>query len=530
MSDSMIYITVRGPFAVRSADGADLAPRAAKACGVLGLLALAPARSRGRRWLEERLWSNRAPDQASGSLRQALTEIRRALGPHAGALRTDRRMVSIDAEAVSEPQGELLEGIGVRDPGFRSWLSQARSGEDAPRSTGAGTFQVPRAVAQDERRPEERILTIRCLPAGGRSSAAMLGDVVAHQIGEGIAEQVRARRLGDSAAEAPADIEVRCDVMENDGVSLAFVRVTHLPTGEVLHTRRCRMDGPAAALMASDSMARTAHEAAEIVVGKLPHVLGAERPALRANALGQLALLRMFTYDAPAMDEADHLLHRAYDADPNGIYLAWRALLQMTRLLELGRPSSPEVTEEVVTHMRRAVEIARENPAVQSLVAYTRVMMMGDAANALPAAARAVEISPASPVALQSLASAEMLTGHADLAYDLSRRARSYADRSRFRHWWDSHHCVVCMATGRLEEAAAAGEAAAAAAPSLRPVHRHLLALYAQRGDLEDAERMRQALTRIEPGFSLDRMLGDPDYPVRTLRRTGLLEAARRLL
>ena len=157
--------------------------------------------------------------------------------------------------------------------------------------------------------------------------------------------------------------------------------------------------------------------------------------------------------------------------------------------------------------------------------------MMGDStANALPGAARAVEISPSSPVALQSLASAEMLTGRLAKAYDLSRRARSYADRSRFRHWWDNHHCVVCMATGRLDEAVAAGEAAAAAAPSLRPVHRHLLALYAQRGDLEGAERMRRALIGIEPGFTLDRMLGDPDYPVRTLRSTGLLGAVRRLL
>ena len=356
-------------------------------------------------------------------------------------------------------------------------------------------------------------LTILCLPASGGSSAARLGDVVAHQIGEGIAEQVSARRIGETTADVPADIEVRCDVVENDGVSLAFVRVIHLPSGEVLHTRRCRMEGPAAALMASDALARTAHEAAEVVVGKLPHVLGADRAVPRANALGQLALLRMFTYDAPAMEEADGLLDRAYEADPNGIYLAWRALLQMMRSVELGRVGTVERLEAAEAHMRRAVERAGDNPAVQSLVAQTRVILFGDAGGAMPAAERATEISPSNPMALQALALAKVLAGRGEEAYALSLRARSYADRSRFRHWWDGHHCAVCMATGRLDEAIAAGEAAAAAAPSFRPVHRHLLALYAHRGDLEGAERMRQALARIEPGFDLDRMMGDPRLP-----------------
>ena len=526
MSVSTIRIAVKGPLVVTTAEGADLTPRGAKARGVLALLALAPTRARGRRWLEERLWSDRAPEQASGSLRQALSEIRRALGPASGTLRADRTMVSIDAEVVSDGEGELLEGIGVRDPGFRRWLARQR-GEDGPavgaRPAGAVS---PRPEAQAGPRP----VTIRCVPSPGGSSAALLGDVVTHQIGEGIAELISARRLADGPDDAVADVEVRCDVMEDDGVSLAFVRITHPLSGEVLHTRRCQMDRPAAALMASDAMARTANEAAEIVVGRLPHVLGVERPALRATALGQLALHKMFSYDADAMAEADGLLEQAYDADPHGLHLAWRGLLQMVQSVEGGHLGAADPHEAAEAYMRRAAEGAGDNPAVQGLVAITRLMLFGDAAGALPDASRAAESSPTSPIALQSLASARMLAGDAEEAYRLSRRARSYAERSRFRHYWDGHHCVVCMATGRRDEAIAAGEAAVAGSPLLRPVRRHLLALYAERGDLEGAERMRRALERIEPGFSLDRMVSDPDYPVRTLRRTGLLEAARRIL
>ncbi len=39
-----------------------------------------------------------------------------------------------------------------------------------------------------------------------------------------------------------------------------------------------------------------------------------------------------------------------------------------------------------------------------------------------------------------------------------------------------------------------------------------------------------QKLTKIEPGFTLDRFVNDESYPVRTLRNKGLLEPIRALL
>jgi DNA-binding SARP family transcriptional activator/TolB-like protein len=61
-------------------DGFDRRPRSRKACGLLAYLALAAGKSASREKLADLLWSDRGTEQARGSLRQALAEIR---GGHA---------------------------------------------------------------------------------------------------------------------------------------------------------------------------------------------------------------------------------------------------------------------------------------------------------------------------------------------------------------------------------------------------------------------------------------------------------------
>ncbi|MFZ1513620.1 MAG: hypothetical protein WAT35_18460, partial [Tabrizicola sp.] len=92
--------------------------------------------------LEARLWSDRGQEQASGSLRQALTELRKALGPLADRLASDRDCVALagfgtdlaDTTAARRAlaQGrEFLEGIDIPDPGFNLWLADLPEGIEA---------------------------------------------------------------------------------------------------------------------------------------------------------------------------------------------------------------------------------------------------------------------------------------------------------------------------------------------------------------------------------------------------------------
>ena len=145
-----MFIRMIGVFEVRDEAGQDRTPRGAKARALLALLARTPGHRRPRRWLEARLWSDRGQEQASGSLRQALTELRKALGPLADRLASDRDCVALAGfgtdladTAVARralAQGrEFLEGIDILDPGFNLWLAEERQrvvaefGEAEPR-------------------------------------------------------------------------------------------------------------------------------------------------------------------------------------------------------------------------------------------------------------------------------------------------------------------------------------------------------------------------------------------------------------
>jgi len=135
-----IRISVVGTLRVETAEGVDITPRSAKARALIGILALTSDYRRARRWIEAKLWSDRSPLQASGSLRQALSELRRAFGDAAcvlnssreevwfdvGAVFVDIRHAKEDAFAIGASGRELFEGLTVRDNEFEEWARMER--------------------------------------------------------------------------------------------------------------------------------------------------------------------------------------------------------------------------------------------------------------------------------------------------------------------------------------------------------------------------------------------------------------------
>ena len=135
--------------------------------------------ARSRDNLTGLLWSDRAEEQARGSLRQALAELRRALdGIEPSPLDSRREAVTLDSGAVDSDvadlerliaeggpealaraaelyRGELLEGFGTAGPAFDDWMAveRARLSELALGALGAlldhltGVGETERAVA-----------------------------------------------------------------------------------------------------------------------------------------------------------------------------------------------------------------------------------------------------------------------------------------------------------------------------------------------------------------------------------------------
>ena len=146
LSPNTLNLRVLGGFELQSGRGPDGTPPGRKVRALLACLALSPGISWPRERLMALLWSDRAEEQARASLRQALTELRHALG-EPSPLRTEQDTISLDAsgivvdamelarlakagrldEAAALYRGPLLDGHGVRDDAFEEWLSVERT-------------------------------------------------------------------------------------------------------------------------------------------------------------------------------------------------------------------------------------------------------------------------------------------------------------------------------------------------------------------------------------------------------------------
>lgn len=139
-----LRIVLLGPMSV-TVDGAPAAITSRKARGLLGYLALREGTAVGRGVLTGLLWGERGEEQARASLRQALSELRAALGTGRDAIAATGETVAlaagsawIDARVVEAAAGsgdpaalgaasgllggELMEGLDIAEGGFEQWL------------------------------------------------------------------------------------------------------------------------------------------------------------------------------------------------------------------------------------------------------------------------------------------------------------------------------------------------------------------------------------------------------------------------
>jgi len=144
-----LEISLLGGFEARLSPGGPLALKGRKTQALLARLA--PGAPCSREALTALLWSDRGEEQARGSLRQALAELRRVFaGTGLTPLVVDREAARLDAEIVSvdaaaferaltegSPEalaraaglyvGPLLDGFPAVDPAFEDWLRAART-------------------------------------------------------------------------------------------------------------------------------------------------------------------------------------------------------------------------------------------------------------------------------------------------------------------------------------------------------------------------------------------------------------------
>lgn len=204
----MLDLRLFGHMEVRGPDGPiDLAN--AKLSGLLAYLALAGKRPVPREQLTELLWGSHFEEQARQNFRQALSRLRKLLGGDIFAsedqfiqlnptsirsdvaqfealLRDNSHQGVRDATRLAD--GDLLEGIAIKEPGFTDWIESERrriaklvleallklgEAELAEGALDAAHASAQAAIARDEYNEAAHRLLMRAEAAAGRKSEAL---------------------------------------------------------------------------------------------------------------------------------------------------------------------------------------------------------------------------------------------------------------------------------------------------------------------------------------------------------------------
>ena len=509
----MIHIRLFGPFAISDSNGVNMTPRSAKACAIIAMLVRSKGGRRSRVWLQDKLWSSSAPGQASGSLRQAILELRKALRAHADVLHVDRTALQLDLGAVeieaAASGDELLEGLDCRDAEFETWLRDERQHHISP--------TVPQGSCNTLRTQRRfRIALVVPQTLQGRDGAFI--GIVADTLARALTERALVEVLLPEAAEGEAEIQLELRYHPEPRILRAVAVATESRRHIWSDTLRLAglFEQPGHAL-----------DIGRMVGACVDAVILAMLQGLPAVSSDQAALHRIvrqiFTFDSAAMLAADRDLASFGSELPTT--LGWHLLLRMILRVECAAQADQEFLEQTRDLLERALLVGANDTMVLCAAAHACIKIFDRPDEAVLLARRALDRSWANPFALDVLSDALLLQGRTEESYGLALQAQAIGQSTSISHFFDMGLCLASVATGRLDDALRLARQAASLAPNFRPPLRYAGILMAAANRHHEANAMFDRLRRIEPGFAISFVAEDEFYPVATIRRAGLTRA-----
>lgn len=519
-------ICLTGVFRIEAPDGSDLTPKSVKSCGLIALLAAHAQGRRSRSWLQARLWSDRGRDQASASLRQALSQLRRGLGLHEDILTVNRAFVALNRdriEVLRDPGGEILEGIDLRDPAFVDWLQAERRAQATPEALAPepskGVFLPALKRSDLIRSVYVQAMTVAQGPE--RLFEEMFIDCFERWVSEALICQVH-RRAPENLASNPIVVTVQSYAAGGKGFGLRL-SMEEAQTRRALWSGRKVVEAQGAPPVDHVDFLSIVHEATEALADALVLRFKRNMDGADAAILGRMSLHKIFSMNIAEVEHADLLLQRAYELDPRAIFLSWRGQLRIIQEMERHAGGGEARRGEIEALIRQAVRLEPTNSMVLSIAANAQLLIEDDVHAGLELARRAISQNPVNPFAWDAMSIGLAMSGKAQEAHLHQLRAFAISQKSPIRHFWDMGACLTSVATDKLDQARKLAHNASVMVPDFRPPLRYMAALDAAAGDTKAAMQSVEKLRKLEPDFTLKRMVEDEDYPVAGLRRAGIL-------
>ncbi|WP_411890907.1 hypothetical protein [Yoonia sp. SDW83-1] len=515
-----------GQFHVLDPKGRDVTPKGRKTQAVLALLVTSDTGGRTRAWLQDKLWSDRGPEQGAGSLRQALCEIRRSFGPAKDTLQASRNAVWLDQSRITvnaKPAGldknaELFEGLDVRDDEFDLWLVSLRANAGYTSDTGAGLGTPDTIKRKDNAKMRQIILNLQ---NAGQGEIGFIEEITAEAVKRNLREQADFDVHTSAPPATHPDalvIEIQCFAPTSGGFAIRAALQT-VADGKVLWSDI----HPTATAPTFESTPPEILAFSTIIAGRIFRAFLMDRVSNDfdpdANVLALLAMQKVFLLRADEAQNAEAMLEAAYERRQRGVYQAWLAQINTISFIE-GFAARDEMASSAEQTIALALETEGENSQVLTVAANCALVFDRDPQLAGHLARTAVRANPANAMAWWVLGHVQLYCGQYDESYHTSCRGQVLARGTFLQYWLDFQKAFAAAFCGKLDEARIHGQASSILRPEFRAAHRFALALNTASGDDEHARYAFQKLRKLEEGFSPSRFVNDEDYPVSLIRST----------
>ncbi len=559
-----------GPFTLIDGKGLTLTPRSQKAQAILAMLALSARGTRSRVWLRDKLWSDRSEDQAAASLRQALFDIHRSLGPARGLLVADKNTVWLDMDRVlldteaalrtewpaDRINDQLLEGMDIRDVEFEDWLTLER--QNWYRRIDEGRIQdvfEPRQQPNRDISNQSSLLPVtgRSDTPGGKVSAAatdgssnrpppsddlqwavalqppiVVGAGEGGRIGAQQFQNLLVKAISDGLGIAVTDLSFTPPEDEQDrhiGLPLCLqLRLTFESDMVLFELSIKHLLNNRLLWRSSQTIGRSQLERADFgiavaliaqAVDQLENFHEANRADERLMRDGLLmkSVHAIFRLSRGDLELAEKRLQAQVEYQPQSSAFAWLSFIRTFRVGQRFSPLDAHVIEEAQAHARKALEIDPHNSVSLALVGHVHSFLFREYDYAAGLFEKSIRLNPALPLGWDLYAMLHCYAGQPDKAAAMARWVQELGVYSPHRYYFDTTKCISAGLAGDHLAAISAGEDALRARPNFNSLLRYLVSSHAHAGNLEAARSYMDRLDAVEGGFSI-RALQASGYPL----------------
>lgn len=524
-------------FRLRDSDtGAPVPVKGTKTKGLIALLAYAPNQTRSRAWIKKHLWSDRSEEQASGSLRQCISDIKKSVGDYKDFLKTEGANLSLDGllfsfESCADETGaaggtELLEDLdAIKDPQFKRWLSSLREDQ-------AKFEEVSQAIAPptQDKSVDDRFLVVFDKRFGGGLHENVLGSELLTSISKFLLEMPEIQVIdAASLKENPLThkqvrgCHITIQTLGNAESVFIVAGLESLVDRRMLWTEKLLM--PVREDFGLQSFELLSFTGS--VVNQFNEYVKNSQEWVDAQSLtSQLfskAVAGIFSLNKSEMKNADAVLTNIYEANPAGQILAWRAFL---RSLAVFQHRDVNFLDSDISSAQLADEALKEAPSDSVSLLVTsqfEYLHRGNSEASLRFAKQSVQKNPLNALAWAVLSNTQLVGGHNDDAVVSAKRALALGAESPYRHYLEFFACMALSAVKEYEQACVHAEIAQTYSKSFTAPLRYLLPLYKATNQDEKFASSLKRLQALEPDFAITRY-SDADYPVNTLRKIELID------